>query len=80
MLYYGLVGHVASSHFLTVSLPAGKSLRFLRYVFISSDRVLSDKELAGFHADEHWAGHGGDKQVRDDFIQKLIEDYQFYKP
>ena len=47
---------------------------------INKDRVLSDKELAGFHADEHWAGHSGDKQVRDDFIQKLIEDYQFYKP
>lgn len=44
------------------------------------DRILSDKELAGFHTDEHWAGHGGDKQVRDDFIQKLIKDYQFYKP
>ena len=40
MLYYGLVGHVASVHLATVSLPAGKSLRSLRYVFISLDLAL----------------------------------------
>jgi hypothetical protein len=44
------------------------------------DGKLSNKELARFHADEHWAGHKGDKNKRDAFIKKVSEDYQFYKP
>ena len=45
---------------------------------IDKDNMLSNKELAGFHADEHWAGHGGDKNVRKSFINKLILDYPHY--
>ena len=45
---------------------------------LDGDRVLSNEELAGFHADEHWAGHGGDKNVRKSFINKLILDYPHY--
>ena len=78
------------------------------------DKVLSNEELAGFHADEHWAGYGGVNDFlyfltggqssskvpsvmtdvegdnlsnfiesiskREDFMKKIIEDYQFYKP
>ena len=67
------------------------------------DRILSDKELAGFHTDEHWAGYGGvedfiynllggqgpeqspssQKKITDErqsFIDKLLLDYQAYKP
>ena len=56
---------------------------------IDGNKKLSNKELAGFHADEHWAGYEGvgtltptkkGKIERDDFIQKLIKDYQSYKP
>ena len=47
---------------------------------LNKDGVLSNKELAGFHADEHWAGHKGDEDLRKSFIQKLVEDYQTYKP
>ena len=70
----------------------------------NNDNVLSDKELAGFHADEHWAGYGNVQDViyglmggqgptdtplpilsqgdidRQTFIDKIIKDYQAYKP
>lgn len=45
---------------------------------LDGDRELSNEELAGFHADEHWAGHGGDEAVRSTFIDKLILDYPHY--
>ena len=45
---------------------------------LDGDRMLSNEELAGFHADEHWAGHGGDEAVRSAFIDKLILDYPYY--
>ena len=53
------------------------------------DKKLSDKELAEFHADEHWAGYEGAETLtptkkgkieKDAFIKKASEDYQFYKP
>ena len=43
IVYYGLVGNVALLHLSTVSLPAGKSLRFSLYVAMSLDIVTSDK-------------------------------------
>ena len=68
------------------------------------DKVLSNEELAGFHADEHYAGYGNAQDViyelmggqgptdtplpilsqsdidRQSFIDKIIKDYQAYKP
>lgn len=68
------------------------------------DKVLSNEELAGFHADEHYAGYGNVEDViyelmggqgaadtplpilsqsdinRQAFIDKIIKDYQAYKP
>ena len=35
---------------------------------IDGDKVLSNEELAGFHADEHWAGYGG----AENFVFDLI--------
>jgi len=34
---------------------------------INNDGILSNEELSGFHADEHWAGYGG----AEDFIFNL---------
>ena len=71
---------------------------------IDGDKVLSNEELAAFHADEHYAGYGNVEDViyelmggqgptdtplpilsqgdidRQSFIDKIIKDYQAYKP
>ena len=70
----------------------------------NKDNFLSNEELAGFHADEHYAGYGNVEDViyelmggqgaadtplpvlsqsdinRQAFIDKIIKDYQAYKP
>ena len=54
---------------------------------LNGDGILSDRELAGFHADEHWAGYEGagtltptkeGEKERQSFIDKLVLDYPYY--
>ena len=67
---------------------------------VDGDGKLSNRELAEFHADEHWAGYEGadinnpknaypnflskltkkGMDERNAFIEKLVKDYQYYKP